>query len=85
MPSDAISGKLALVTGATGGIGKATCIALGKMGCDVAIHYNTAEEKAEALVKELRGLGVKAAHFQADMSKYDEVRIASYDISVIYM
>ncbi|GAO51250.1 hypothetical protein G7K_5357-t1 [Saitoella complicata NRRL Y-17804] len=66
--------KLALITGATGGIGYATCLALAGLGCDIAVHYNSAAEKAQTLVAALREKGVKAECFQADLRSYDEVR-----------
>jgi 3-oxoacyl-[acyl-carrier protein] reductase len=65
---------LALVTGATGGIGQATSLALGNLGCSIAVHYNTAVDTASSLVSELKSLGVRAAAFQADLSSYDETR-----------
>jgi NAD(P)-dependent dehydrogenase (short-subunit alcohol dehydrogenase family) len=68
-----LADQLALITGGTGGIGKATSLALGKLGCNVAVHYNSAVDTAGHLVEELRGLGVKAEAFQADLTKYDEV------------
>ena len=66
--------QLALVTGGSGGIGAATCRALVSLGCDIAVHYNSAAQKAESLVTELRGTGVRAEAFQADLSDYDNVR-----------
>jgi 3-oxoacyl-[acyl-carrier protein] reductase len=68
-----IKGQLALVTGGTGGIGKATCLALADLGCNIAVHYNKASETARSLVTELKGKGVKAEAFQADLRDYDEV------------
>jgi 3-oxoacyl-[acyl-carrier protein] reductase len=66
-------GQLALVTGGTGGIGKATCLALADLGCDIAVHYNAASNTAKELVAELREKGVKAEAFQANLLEYDEV------------
>ena len=67
-------GHLALITGATGGIGAATCRALASLGCNIAIHYHSAAKKAETLGEEVRAKGVKAECFQADLSNYDNVR-----------
>jgi 3-oxoacyl-[acyl-carrier protein] reductase len=68
-----LSAHLALVTGASGGIGKATCRALAALGCSIAVHYHSSAAAAEELVQELRGLGVKAEKFQADLTHYDQV------------
>ena len=71
-----LSPHLALVTGATGGIGKATCIALAAFGCSIAVHYNSAADDAGELVKQLEAKGVRAKAFQADLGKYDDVSCA---------
>ena len=70
-----LRGRLALVTGATGGIGSATCTALALLGCSVAVHYNSAASAAERLVVELRKQNVGAECFQADLSGYENVRL----------
>jgi 3-oxoacyl-[acyl-carrier protein] reductase len=69
-----LSDHLALVTGATGGIGKATCLALAALGCSIAVHYNSAADTAEEVVKQLESKGVKARAFQANLGNYDDVR-----------
>jgi FlaA1/EpsC-like NDP-sugar epimerase len=71
-----LSQHLALVTGATGGIGKATCLALAALGCSIAVHYNSAADDAAELVQQLEAKGVKARAFQADMGIYQDVRFA---------
>lgn len=71
----ALRDKLALITGCTGGIGWASALSLARLGCSIAVHYNSAAEKATELVSQLQALpGVKAAAFQADLSDYDNVR-----------
>ncbi|OAP54724.1 hypothetical protein AYL99_11172 [Fonsecaea erecta] len=69
-----LSSHLALVTGATGGIGKATCLALAHLKCSIAVHYHSASDTAESLVAQLKGMNVRASAFRADLSSYDETR-----------
>jgi hypothetical protein len=68
-----LSDHLALVTGATGGIGKATCRALADIGCSVAVHYYQNEQASTDLVNELKAKGVRAHAFQADLGGYKGV------------
>ncbi|KAF2677451.1 3-oxoacyl-reductase [Lentithecium fluviatile CBS 122367] len=74
-----LCGKIALVTGATGGIGTAICRRLAALGCSVGIHYNTDQDAALALMEEFKELymhryGSKFACYGADMGNYDEVK-----------
>src|SRR6185436_196450 len=68
-----LSGKVALVTGGSRGIGAATARALANEGADIAISYSASAEKAEALVAELRAEGVRAAAFNADQGDPSQV------------
>jgi 3-oxoacyl-[acyl-carrier protein] reductase len=68
-----LSGKIALVTGGSRGIGRECCIMLAKAGARVVINYNKSEEKAEALQGEITGLGFEAGAFRADVSDPGQV------------
>lgn len=61
-----LSGKAALVTGGSRGLGSAIAAALADQGADVAISYVTSPEKAEAVVKGLKVKGVRAVAIKAD-------------------
>ncbi|MBQ3397252.1 MAG: 3-oxoacyl-[Synergistaceae bacterium] len=63
---------LALVTGASRGIGRAIALELARNGYDVAINYNRSKEGAESLCEEIKSLGVNAEIFQADVSIQEE-------------
>ena len=64
--------KLALVTGAARGIGRAIAIELAKSGFDIALNYNSSEEAAESLAAEIKALGVNAVKFKADVSSQED-------------
>ena len=68
-----LTGKLALVTGATGKLGRAMVRTLARGGADVVIHYHSNQEEADSLVTELDGLGRKAVAIQADVGQADSV------------
>ena len=63
-----MSEKLALVTGASRGIGKACAIELAKAGYDIAVNYAGNVEAANKTVEELKALGVQAEAFKFDVS-----------------
>jgi 3-oxoacyl-[acyl-carrier protein] reductase len=64
--------KAALVTGASGGIGRAICAALASAGFDVAVHYNNNKEKADEVVEQIKAMGQNANAFKADLSRSEE-------------
>lgn len=72
-PTKPLHGQLALITGATGGIGHATCLTLGRLGCNIAAHYNADADGAAALTTELGKLGIKAEAFRANLGIDEEV------------
>ncbi|MGW3624068.1 SDR family oxidoreductase [Streptomyces sp. NPDC000880] len=73
IPAQLLKGQKALVTGANSGIGKATAIGLGRAGADVVVNYVADREAAEQVVKEITSFGVRAAAYEADVSKEDQV------------
>ena len=68
-----LKGQKAIVTGASSGIGRSIALALGHAGADVCINYVAGEDKAQAMVDELRGHGHTAMSFKADVSNEDDV------------
>src|SRR5262245_57936386 len=68
-----LTGKVALVTGASSGIGRAIAIALGAAGADVALNYGRQHEPAETAAAEVRTFGRKSLLLQANVSEYSAV------------
>ncbi|WP_394821346.1 SDR family NAD(P)-dependent oxidoreductase [Pendulispora albinea] len=64
-----LTGKVALVTGGSRGLGRETARALADEGADIAISYVASADKAEAVVRELQAKGVRAAAFQSDQGE----------------
>ena len=71
-----LAGKTALVTGGSRGIGAAIAKALARDGADVAITYVSAEDKARAVVDDIRALGRRAVAIRADSADMAEVEAA---------
>src|SRR5438105_2255505 len=66
-----LSGKTALVTGASRGIGRASALALARMGAQVLVHYSSGVNEAEAVVAEIGTDGGRADAVAADLSAPD--------------
>jgi glucose 1-dehydrogenase len=73
VPGPDLTGKVALVTGASSGIGRAVAIALGQAGANVAINYSRQSAPAESAATEIQKLGRKALPVQADVSNQEAV------------
>ena len=68
-----LKGKVALVTGAAKGFGKAAAVRLAEEGVNVAINYNSSKQEAEDTVKLLKGFGIDSISCQADVGNLDQV------------
>jgi len=66
-----LSGKTALVTGASRGIGRASALALAKAGAQVLVHYGNGEKAAAAVVAEISQAGGRAEKVAADLRAPD--------------
>jgi len=66
-----LSGKFALVTGASRGIGRAAAFALAQAGAQILVHYSSSEKAADAVVAEIRGSGGRAVRLNADLALKD--------------
>lgn len=64
--------RVALVTGASRGIGRATALALARAGLDVAVNYRAARTAAEEVVAEIHAMGRRAMAIQADVGEAGE-------------
>jgi 3-oxoacyl-[acyl-carrier protein] reductase len=69
-----LSGKAALVTGASRGIGREIALELARNGVNVAVNYSGSKEKAEAVAEEIRALGQESIVIQANVAEETSVK-----------
>ena len=72
---DRLSGKVALITGASAGIGRATAILFGEEGARVAVNYAHRGKKADEVKREIEKVDGEAIVIKADVSSDKEVRV----------
>ncbi|MDP2088386.1 MAG: 3-oxoacyl-[acyl-carrier-protein] reductase [Flavobacteriaceae bacterium] len=70
-----LENKIALITGASRGIGRGIAEVFAKHGANVAFTYNASAEAAAELEKDLQQFGVKAKGYKSDASKYNEAQL----------
>lgn len=68
-----LSGHLAVVTGASGELGRVIARTLAQCGADTAVHYHSNREKAEATLERVLAAGVRGMVVQADVTRQDSV------------
>lgn len=69
-----LSGKIALITGGSRGIGRAVAMEFAKNGASIAINYAGNEAAAQETISELKALGVRAEAFKGDISHFDDAK-----------
>jgi 3-oxoacyl-[acyl-carrier protein] reductase len=67
-----LTGKVAIITGGTRGIGAQIVRTLAEQGADIALNYRKSVAESEVLVKEIQAMGRKAIAVQADVSSYED-------------
>jgi len=75
-----LNGKIALVTGATSGVGRAVALSLAAEGASIAVNYRSPGADAEALVGEIAAKGGKAKAYRADVAEFSAVKGMVADI-----
>lgn len=78
-----LSGKTALVTGASRGIGRASALALANSGAQVLVHYSSREKEAAAVVALIRNAGGKAEKITADLRTPDGPHVLAERVGAV--
>lgn len=68
-----LEGKVALVTGASRGIGRACALRLAQEGCDVAVNYHASPTAAQEVIDAIEGMGRRAIAVGADVASAEDV------------
>ena len=75
-----LTGKTALITGATRGIGRAIALKFAAEGADIAFTYRSQHEAANSFVEELQALGVKAKAYASDAASFEDAHKVTEDV-----
>lgn len=75
-----LENKVAVVTGASRGIGEGIAVKLAEHGANIAFTYVSSDEKAKALEERLRSLGIKAKAYKSNAAVYEECETTVNDI-----
>lgn len=75
-----LSGKIALVTGSSRGIGRAIALALASAGADIAVHCRISRAEAEQVASSIQRAGQRALVLQGDVRRRDDVRAVVHSV-----
>jgi len=78
---DSLEGRVALVTGASRGIGRAIALRLSALGARVAINYLTSDEQARSIAGEIEGKSREAMLVRADVADATAVRAMTREVA----
>lgn len=79
-----LNGKVAVVTGASRGIGRAVALKLAGEGATVIVNYNGSKERAEEVKKEIEAAGGKAEVYQCNVSDFEKCQAFIQDVIKTY-
>ena len=79
-----LSGKTALLTGATRGIGRAIALKYAAEGADVAFTYRSQHEAAQSLVAEMEAMGVRAKAYTSAAASYEDAHKVVEDVKAVF-
>ncbi len=79
-----LDGKVALVTGAARGIGRAVALRFAAEGADVAFTYRSSADAADSLIMEIESLGVRAKAYASDAACFDDAHAVVDDVREVF-